>query len=897
MRWLHKLAMRMRMMIRRGEEGARLDDELRFHIDRQVAENIAAGMSAEEARYAALRVFGNPTLLREQTRDTWSRIRLESLLRDLHFALRAFRRKPGFALTVIGTLALGIGAATAMFTVVDNVLLRPLPFRDAGRLVLIHEGDSTGKGVWDVPWLDIDEWRRRAQSFEEIGFAGMMSGRLYLESKAAVVQVSGFTVSSNLFSLLGVKPALGRDFLGEDASSAGGKNSGTVVLSYAAWQTAFGGQTSALGSAVRVNGKSYTVVGIMPRGFSYPVGNGDFPRIWTPLQLGENDQKRDYSGMSYQAIARLREGVTLETARAEMAAIQKTIAPEYTDEDLRKDHDRAGIDRYEDTLVGTDIRKALMALLAASGVLWLIASVNVTNLLLARSTARQREIAMRGALGASRWRVIQQMMVEGLVLSSVAAVLGIGLALGGIRVAAKTAPATLGIDLSPHVNLTILAALCGLTLLTSLLATAWPALLAVRAPIEPALRQGGMQAGTGLRQHRLRSALVAAEIAMSLTLLVVCALLLRTIYTLRHVPLGYRTDHILVANLNVPAYRYVGQSVMQSLYMPLLDRTQHLHGVDSAGLISEVPLGKTFTIMLTLRMNGNQISAILKPASPDIQRVFGFKMITGRFFNYLDSPTSEAVAVVNPAFARLFAPDKHDPASILGAKVWNLRKDVPARVIGILDNERQATIAEPSQPEMELCLCQITPDSGVYQPSTIAADLAVRTERPTAEIIPELRDVLRQASPEFATARISTMDQIVEDSYGSQRLAAHLLEIFGGSALLLCVAGLYGLLAYMVAQRTRELGVRIALGAQRGNLLWLVMRQASAMLIAGVALGTGLALAAGRLVRGFLYGVTAHDGWALSGAAALLLASGLLAAYLPARRAASVDPMRALRTE
>jgi predicted permease len=897
MRWLHRVAIRVRMLFGRGGAAVRLDEELQFHLERQIAENIAAGMGADEARAAALRLFGNPALMRDQTRAAWSWAWLDSVGRDLRYCVRSIWRSPGFAVTVIGTLALGIGAAAAMFTVVDSVLLRPLPYADAGRLVLLHEGDRTGRAMWDVPWLDVDEWTRRSRSFDEMAFAGSLGGRNYIEGNATAVQMQGITASSNLFDVLKAQPGMGRVFDPEPPSMAIGKNAGKVVLSYPVWQAAFGGDTGVVGKVAHVNGKPYTVIGVMPRGFFFPRIDPNTAQVWLPAQLGESDKERSYNSANYEVVGRLRKGVTLEAAQAEMDAIQKTIAPEYTDEDLRKDHNVVSLVRFGDTLIDADVKKALLALLAASGVLWLIAGVNGMNLLLARGSVRQREIAMRGALGASRRRVMQQMMIEGLVLSTAAAVLGVGLALAGIRVAEKTAPARLGLDLTPHVNLTLLAALCGLTLLSALLSTAWPSLIAVRAPIETALKQGGLQAGTSRRHHLLRGALVAAEIAMSLTLLVVCGLLLRTIYTLRHVPLGYRTDHIIVANLNIPSYRFTNQNMTQALYVPLLERAQHLHGVDAAGLMSEVPLGKTFHIMLSLRMNGDQISAELKPVSAQIQRIFGFKMLAGRFFNDQDSPNSQSVAVVNPAFAALYAPNKHDPNSILGTKVWNLRKNSPAYVVGVIDNERQQAISEPSQPEVEVCLCQITPDAGIYRPSTIAMDLVMRTERPTAEMIPELREILRQASPELGTARITTMDQIVEDSYGNQRLAAHLLEIFGGSALLLCIAGLYGLLAYVVARRTRELGVRIALGAPRGNLLWLVMRQAGAMLLVGVAIGSGLALASGRLVRGFLYGVSAHDGWTLAGAAALLFACGLIAAYVPARRAASVDPMEALRAE
>jgi predicted permease len=382
---------------------------------------------------------------------------------------------------------------------------------------------------------------------------------------------------------------------------------------------------------------------------------------------------------------------------------------------------------------------------------------------------------------------------------------------------------------------------------------------------------------------------------MSLTLLVVCGLLLRTIYTLRHVPLGFRTDHILVANLSIPSYRFAGQNMTETLYRPLLERTRHLHGIQSAGLISEVPLGKTFVLHLEMQLGSSTIVAFMKAVSPELQQVFGFRMAAGRFFGPEDTSTSEPVVVVNEAFARLYSPDRHNPALILGAK---LSKNSPLRIVGILDDERQKTVADPTVPEVEIPIPQITPASGFYRPiEGTAMDLAVRTDLPAAEMIPELRNVLRQASPELQNATITTMDQIVEDSYGSQRLAAHLLEIFGMAALFISIAGLYGPLAYVVTQRTHELGVRIALGASRSDLLWLVLRQAGAMLLTGAAVGAGLTQISVRLVRGFLYGVDSDDGWALAGAATVLIASGLMASYLPARRAASVDPMQALRTE
>ncbi|HEY1810078.1 MAG TPA: ABC transporter permease [Acidobacteriaceae bacterium] len=877
---------------------AELDEEMEAHRRMAMEDRRARGEQEDEARAAVEREMGNLPLAKDVTREAWGWVWAERLLQDVRYALRQMKRSPGFAATVIGTLALGIGAATAMFTVVDHVLLRPLPYKDAKQLVQMWEKGPDPRFNSPVPWPDVEQWRAASHSFEDIAFSTDMEGRSYLQGNASALQINGEQVSPNLFAMLGAKPALGPGFIAEQPGSGATKNADSIVLSRQVWETAFGGDKEIIGRKVRVNDQPYTVVGVMPAGFVYPYDDHPLGQVWAAWTLAGADTRREDDASWYQVMARLRPGVTVAAARAEMQTIQKQVAKQYKGADAQKAHSEVGIERYSDRLVDADIRKALLALLAAAGVLWLIASVNVTNLLLARSMARQREIAMRGALGASRGRVLQQMMVESLVLSGCAAGLGIALALVAVRLTRSVASPHLNVDFSTHVNVTILAALCGLTLVSAVVSAAWPALMAVHAPIEPALKQGGQQTGAGRRHNRMRSGLVAVEVAMSLTLLVACGLLLRTIYTLRHVPLGFRTDHILVANLSIPTYRYADKNVATSLYQPLLERVQHLHGVQAAGMMSEVPLGQTFNVMLSLRVNGEMITAGMKPVSPQIQKIFGFPMLAGRFFNEEDTPTSEPVLVVNPAFAREFAPNKHDPRSVIGMGVWSMRKGAPeARVIGIMDDQRQWQVDRPSQPEVDLCLCQLTPDSGMYQPSTIAMDLAVRTRMPTAEMIPDIRSMLKQASPELANSTFSTMDQIVEDSFGSQRLAAHLLEIFGGSALLLCVAGLYGLLAYVVSQRTRDLGLRIALGAPRGNLLWLVLRQAGWMLAIGVAVGTGLAWASARLVRGFLYGVQAHDGWTLAGAAVLLFLSGMLAAYVPARRAASVDPMEALRAE
>jgi predicted permease len=890
----------IRQLLTRRRRYEDISISIREHLEERIDELTADGMDRRVAELTARREFGNIPLIEERSREVWQSRLLESLWADARYALRQMRRSPGYAATIIGTLAVGIGAAAAMFTVVDHVLLRPTRYPDAGRLVAIEETNAaTTTYSWPAPWLDIEQWRAQSQSFSGIEFSARLPGRNYLNGEAAALQVDGERVSANLFRMLGVRPALGRDFDPESQGSTSTSNTGTIVLSDAIWKEVFGSDQGILGKIVKINNDSYTVAGVMPPGFQYPVGAGVAPQVWVPVRLTSDDKDgRDFKAMQYTVLARLRRGATAASAGAEMALLQKRNASDYTDPNLRKDHSVVRVEPYVDTLVNHDVHRAVLALLAASGVLWLIAIANATNLMLARSTARQREIAMRGALGAGRWRVIQQMMVEGITLSCVAGALGIALAMGSVKLLAHELSQTLPVPVPAAPDGWMLLTLLSMTILSALLATAWPAFLAVLAPIEPALKQAGVQLGAGHRRHRMRSALVAVEIAMSLTLLAVCGLLLRSVYALRQVPLGFRTDHILVANLSIPGYRFKGQDMTERLYQPLLEHAQRLHGVESAGLMSEVPLGNTFVLHLQLQMNGYNIVAFMKAVSPEIQKVFAFPMAAGRFFGPEDTATSEPVIVVNQAFARQYSPNEHDSKAILGVNLLSLRKDAPMRVVGVVEDEHQQAVADPAVPEVEIAIPQITPESGFYQPTEgVAMDLAVRTSRPAAEMTPELREILRQASPELQNATITTMDQIVEDSYGSQRLAAHLLEIFGGSALLLSVAGLYGLLAYIVTQRTRELGVRIALGASRGNLLWLVMREAGAMLLMGVALGTVLALASGRLVGGFLYGVSAHDGKTLVAAATLLLISGLTAAYLPARRAAGADPMEALRAE
>jgi predicted permease len=886
-----------------------LSEELRAHLHMAIADRMERGESEEEARRNAMRELGNVPLIEDVTRAMWGGVWLERVLQDVRYALRQLRRAPGFAMTVVLTLALGLGAAVAMYTVVDRVMLRPLPYRDAGSLVSIQETSKTGEPGWGTAFLDITEWQARSHTLASIAFwtgeGDHPEGFSYLEGKEGSVGVSDAEVSANLFPTLGVHAAMGRTFLEGRSGAVREEDAHTLLLSDAVWRNAFGADLHIVGKSVKVSGKQYTVIGVMPRGFAFPYG-GEHPMVWTPIVLSSGDLVRQkHQSPNYTPIARLAPGSSLAAAETELKTIQSQAATQYTEADYREHASSVEVERYGDSLVNEDVRKSLLALAGASALLWLIACVNVTSLLLARATARQREIAVRGALGASRWRIVQQLVIEGLMLSSLASVLGIGLAMLTLRMFEHGLKAQFHIYTTLTPNLRVLGALLALTVMSALVSSAWPAMAAARAAIEPALRQGATQSGTGRRQHRLRAALVVAEIAMSLTLLVACGLLLRTIYTLRHVPLGFRTNHVMVANMSIPNYKYAGGDLYKQLYQPLLERVQHLPGVQSASLMSEVPLGKTFNIVFSFGDDGgsaadvrrSKIRAKAGAVTADNQKVFRFSMLRGRFFNDGDTATSTPVVVVNREFVREWSGEDGDPGKILGTPLLGLGKDRKSVVVGVLDDELQVSVAKPSQAELEVCLPQITPGNGFYGPAGMAMDLAVRTERDPAAMTSMLRRVMREASPELANSTFTTMDQIVEDSYGSQRLAARLLEIFGGTALVLCIAGIYGLLAYLVTQRTRELGIRIALGAQRSRLMAMVLRQATGMLLAGLAVGLLFAYATSRLVSTLLYGVRPHDPWTMAAVTLVLLAGGLAAACIPARRAAAVDPMAALRSE
>jgi predicted permease len=884
-----------------------LEEEIQAHLRMDVAARMERGASRAEAEAAARREFGNVGLVRDVTHGFWRWGWLERLIGDFGYSVRVLRRSAGFSIAVILTLAVGIGAACAMFTVVDRVLLRSLPYRHPDELAVIQETGKRGARNGS-PYLDIAQWRARSRSFREIAFYDSnVRKTAFLNAGDATIHVNAPAISGNLLETLGVHPALGREFREDRASGAvEAQDAHSLMLSDGVWRANYGGDPAIVGKIVRVDGEAYTVIGVMPRGFTFPFGY-EQPVVWRGLVLGTADVVRTHNANpDYQAIGRLEPEGILAQAGAEFNVIQADVVKSYANAIDAEDMTGIQLTRYADSLVEAKVQKALLALFGASALLWVIACVNVTSLMLARATGRQREMAVRGALGASRWQIARQLLMEGLLLSSCGSLLGLGLSAAMLRLFEHELTTEFGIHAQLAPNVPVLAGLLALTAVSAFFISAWPAFGMSRTHIEPVLRQGSPQQGMGRTRQRLRAVLVITEIALSLTLLVGCGLLLRTIYALRHVPLGYRTDHVLVAKMTVPSYRFAGRNMTTDLYQPLVDRVKQLPGVEAASLMSQAPMDHTVRMEFSLGRAGasaddirrSNIRAEFRAVGPEMQRVFGFRMVRGRFFTEQDTASSQAVVLVNRAFEKEYFGDQGDPERILGEKLMSLDSKRRTQVVGVFEDERQVSVTAPPRPEVEVCIPQITPETGFYKGAEgVAMDLAVRTGQSPAVMLPELREILRKASPDLAESTFTTMDQIVEDSYGSQRLAVELLEIFAGSALLLCVAGIYGLLAYLVAQRTREMGVRIALGAQRWDVMGLVLRQAAWMLIAGLGVGLGLAYVASRGLRTFLYEVKPDDPWTLGAVTLLLFASGLVAAYWPARRAAGIDPMEALRAE
>ena len=802
---------------------------------------------------------------------------------DMRFGARQFRRAPGHAIFTSLVLALGIGTVTAMFTISYGVLLKPLPFHADRQLFRAIEKNAKGEESSNASYAEIERWQEATKGAADVAFAS--GGLSILDAPAGAELVSAVSSSPNLFSLLGVSPIMGRGFSPDEQIS---DHPNVVLLSYDTWRRSFGADPDVLGKTTHIGGAVYTIVGVMPKRFEFPLDE-QRPEVWVPVERSTlAASSTDFYGSPFEPIFRLHAGVQIEAVQVALANVHAQFVKS-------GEQDQIHLARLHDLLV-RDAQPALFALEIAVGVVWLIACSNVAGLLLARVAARRTEIAVRAALGAGRQRIVAQFLTESLLLSAGGAVGGLGLATAILQLFRHAMNTMLPLAGNIQLNWTVWLGFVALTFVTALAFGTAPALIAAWMGSQEGLRGGRRHAGDR-RQNRLRNALLVGEVALSIALLMGAGLMMRTMYALRHVPLGFRTDRLLLTNLTAPGDLYKSQNVSVVAWQPLLDAVRRIPGVEDAALSTVMPLKhpvEWLTRVYKTDWTQGDVDAAVRTASPGLMDVLGIRMRSGRFFNDGDTASSLPVAVVNRTFVNRYLGGN----DALGKEIRFGRVPKTATIVGVMDDIHQDAITDASRPELYVSISQVKPDTPLYKALLSRyMELAVRTEVEPTAMIGELRRGIAQQNPHLAIGEFSTMKEAVEDSIGAQKLAAGVVEAFGGLALLITVVGLYGLLSYSVEQRTQEIGVRMALGADRGAVVGMVMRQTLVLIIAGVAIGVGLALWSNRLLNGFLFGVTSLDPWTMGLAPLGLTICGLLAAAIPARRAASVNPVVALRAE
>jgi putative ABC transport system permease protein len=810
---------------------------------------------------------------------------MEGLYKDLKYGLRSLVKRPGFSAIAIITLALGIGANTAIFSVVNAVLLRPLPFLDPDRLVMVWEDASFAGFPRNTPapanYADV---KNQNQVFEGVAATDFRSYNLTADGEPQKIDAYG--VTANFFPLLGVKPALGRWFLAEED---GPETNRVAMINYGLWQQRYGGDPSIVGRDILLNGDKHTVVGVMPAGFQFldsKIG------LWVPIALTpENLTQRNRHYL--RVVARMKPGVTVEQANADVVTIHQRIARDYPDEAGRL----SGFVRPLQDEVAGDVRKPLLVLLVAVGFVLLIACANIANLLLSRAASRRREIAVRSALGAGRLRLMRQLLIESLLLAIAGSAGGLLLASWSFAFLERLIPDGLALSTKLSINFQVLAFTVLVTLLTAMVFGLVPAFQASNVDLNEALKQGG-RSGLNASTNRLRSAMVVAEVALALVLLVGAGLLIQTFLKLRDQYSGLQPESVLTMRTVLSQSKYPEHAQRVSFYRQVLDRVEALPGVVSAGYTTTVPLaikGGTNGFSIEGRSveqatsGGLSYDANHRQVSTDYFKTMAIPVRRGRPFSESDNEQAIPVAVINETMAKQYWPGE-DPIGKRFKLGDPTDSDVPwVTIVGIVGDVRQMGVDEPVKAEMYFPYQQVG-----YMDFYAPRDLAIRVSVDPFSLVAAARNEIHQVDPDQPISDIRTMDQVFGQETESRQLGTTLLTVFAGLALLLATLGIYGVLAYFVVQHTQEIGVRMALGAQRKNILGLVLRKGMTLTLLGVAIGLAFASALTRLMSSLVSGVSTTDPLTYAGLALLLTVVAFFACYLPARRATKVDPLVAL---
>ena len=858
-----------------------LDEEMAFHRAQVEKELVAGGMAPDAALYKAMQQFGNATLLKEQSHGIVS-FRAETVLQDVRFALRQMRKRPAFAVTATLILALGMGVSVAIFGFVDAALLQPLPYANPSRLMSVDESAAVFPRS-NLSRDDYDDWKRLNRSFSSIE---VYTGMGYLMRGAAATEpVPAARVSDGFFTTLGVKPLLGRVFLPGEDRPGGAK---IVLLSYGTWVKRFSGRENVIGQSVNLSGDAYTIVGVLPREFSFaPRGNAEF---WAPL-LDKSGCEQRRSCHNLDGIGRLRDGVSAQTAMEDLKAISAQLERQYPGSNQGQG---VSLLPLSEIIVG-DVRPILLTLLAGAGLLLLIACVNVASLLLVRSESRRREIAVRGALGATRARLTRQFVTEGLLLAIAGCAGGFAVAKWIMMLMTRMVPK----DVAPRVPFLAQVGINGHTgafaaviaLLAAVVLAATPVLRLSFQDIQDGLGEGGRGVAGRLWQ-RMGANLVVVELAVAVVLLVGAGLLGQSFYKLLHVETGFDTTHLATVQVMAPDNLYTKDPQKIALYREIQRRLGSLPGVQSVGLTSVLPVNcncNTDWIRFAGKpFHGEHNEVNERDISPSYLATLKARLVRGRLFDEDEDASKPQMILINETLARKFYPGE-DP---IGKKIGNLTLDPKSmrEVIGVVADVREGALDDAIWP---------TEYQAIYFGPDSEFSVAVRTAQDEKTVLPVVVSTIRQIDPNLGVnGEITMADQMnASQSAVLHSLSTWLVGGFAAVALVLGVVGLYGVIAYSVSQRTREIGVRMALGAQRSSVYKMVMREAGWLTAAGVGIGLISAVGASLLMRKLLFGVAAWDAATLTGVAVVLGLASLAASFLPAYRAASVNPMEALRAE